>query len=186
MSCSICLDNFNKPYILNCMHSFCFECIDTCLIHWLAQPGTELAQCPLCKQPIEWFLPNFQLENTIEELTHLQDENHQLKERIKHLQEENEKLKISVDFKTQLSIGRNIQLSRAKNQTAKVVRRNKYLLRALNIFRRRYFQLHWTNTLKLGLAVFLHSLFDINSVKIVKCLSKIFMRINKELFNTNK
>ena len=43
--CSICIDNINEEFILECNHSFCKDCI----YNWLKKSQT----CPLCRNEVK-------------------------------------------------------------------------------------------------------------------------------------
>uniref|UniRef100_A0A674JCX0 RING-type E3 ubiquitin transferase n=1 Tax=Terrapene triunguis TaxID=2587831 RepID=A0A674JCX0_9SAUR len=59
--CSICLDSFKDPVILDCGHSYCQACITKC---WGAS-GTGL--CPQCRKPLpkRELRPNKSLEEAV-------------------------------------------------------------------------------------------------------------------------
>lgn len=44
IKCTICLELFNDPRVLPCLHTFCLNCLQG-----LAKDGVELLPCPLCR-----------------------------------------------------------------------------------------------------------------------------------------
>ncbi|XP_050414545.1 E3 ubiquitin-protein ligase TRIM33 [Patella vulgata] len=48
--CSICLNDFQEPKIIECQHSFCYNCLDD-YVHRTSSNGQFL--CPLCRQNIK-------------------------------------------------------------------------------------------------------------------------------------
>ncbi|XP_055959097.1 E3 ubiquitin-protein ligase TRIM63-like [Patella vulgata] len=66
-TCSICLNNFTKPKLLPCYHTFCQQCIDDYI---KAHAHLNRFNCPLCRQETEvpsggasQFVNNFYLED---------------------------------------------------------------------------------------------------------------------------
>ncbi|XP_075677746.1 uncharacterized protein LOC113788483 [Dermatophagoides pteronyssinus] len=58
ISCSICLDIMNEPTLLNCEHTFCFNCID----NW-KQRGKQ--HCPICRKKFFRMTKSIQFESLI-------------------------------------------------------------------------------------------------------------------------
>ncbi len=56
LECSICLDEFKKPNITSCGHSFC----ETCIAPFLYKP------CPNCREPISKITKNISLQAVID------------------------------------------------------------------------------------------------------------------------
>ncbi|KAI8899655.1 hypothetical protein BC833DRAFT_356705 [Globomyces pollinis-pini] len=47
IKCAICLDPFSKPHIIECGHTFCYECLES----WSKRPeGEGNGQCPTCRK----------------------------------------------------------------------------------------------------------------------------------------
>ncbi|XP_045700003.1 ret finger protein-like 4B [Phyllostomus hastatus] len=44
-SCSVCLELFNRPISLSCMHIFCYDCMQ----HWLQEMEEPKLICPICR-----------------------------------------------------------------------------------------------------------------------------------------
>ncbi|XP_022086165.1 E3 ubiquitin-protein ligase TRIM33-like isoform X1 [Acanthaster planci] len=72
LQCSICLNCFTEPKALNCLHSFCLECLK----YLIENPDTETAKitCPLCRREttlgrneVEDLSTNFTLSALVEE-----------------------------------------------------------------------------------------------------------------------
>jgi len=59
-SCSICFNLFEEPYVTNCGHTFCYECLKRCLI--------ENQKCMTCGCLVEQkdICPNYTLNNLIQ------------------------------------------------------------------------------------------------------------------------
>ncbi len=47
LTCKICYENFTRPKILDCLHSFCMPCL---LSHAIQNSLTETLPCPICRQ----------------------------------------------------------------------------------------------------------------------------------------
>ncbi|XP_069488429.1 E3 ubiquitin-protein ligase TRIM39-like [Ambystoma mexicanum] len=64
VTCSICLEFFKDPVIIDCGHNFCRPCIAQC---W---EGTDELSCPQCREPSlgRCLRPNRQLGNIVEML----------------------------------------------------------------------------------------------------------------------
>ncbi|XP_078587625.1 E3 ubiquitin-protein ligase TRIM56-like [Branchiostoma floridae x Branchiostoma japonicum] len=45
LTCQICLDTFRKPKLLDCVHSFCEECLKE-----YVKPGDTTVKCPTCQR----------------------------------------------------------------------------------------------------------------------------------------
>ncbi|XP_038065653.1 uncharacterized protein LOC119735791 [Patiria miniata] len=75
LECTICIQRFNRPKILDCFHSFCLECLED---YKLTQyPSSPKLPCPICRK--ETVLPdnriaglsnNFAMIALVEEFTH--------------------------------------------------------------------------------------------------------------------
>ncbi|OMJ95252.1 hypothetical protein SteCoe_1467 [Stentor coeruleus] len=66
MECSICLDVYNDPRVLECGHTFCYECAISMIDH-------HKLECPVCRREFQVNNPqelkkNFQLAELIEEI----------------------------------------------------------------------------------------------------------------------
>ena len=48
LACSVCLDEYKDPRILNCHHSFCKLCLDNVPLHY--QREQPLLKCPTCRK----------------------------------------------------------------------------------------------------------------------------------------
>lgn len=48
LHCPCCMKEYNQPKLLPCLHSFCFECLDSNLNDNGIGPG-EAFLCPICK-----------------------------------------------------------------------------------------------------------------------------------------
>lgn len=48
LRCPVCSNEFNAPKLLPCLHSFCFECLESSLAQSHIGPGQAFL-CPLCK-----------------------------------------------------------------------------------------------------------------------------------------
>ncbi|XP_064408086.1 E3 ubiquitin-protein ligase TRIM52-like [Latimeria chalumnae] len=61
--CSICLDLYNDPVILDCSHSFCRACIS-----WVWETRRRIPSCPQCRQvfPHRNLRSNLALANIVE------------------------------------------------------------------------------------------------------------------------
>ena len=47
LECSICFNTFEKPKLLNCMHTFCEKCLNKVLN---ADDGNgDVIKCPICR-----------------------------------------------------------------------------------------------------------------------------------------
>ena len=46
--CPICLEDMEKPYITNCNHKYCLECIT----RLITSSHTKTTACPLCRQEV--------------------------------------------------------------------------------------------------------------------------------------
>ncbi|XP_074875906.1 chondroitin sulfate synthase 3-like isoform X2 [Buteo buteo] len=58
--CPICLGDMKKPaYVAFCLHSFCF----TCILRW----ARRVAECPLCRQPLDQLLHSVRGDDDYEE-----------------------------------------------------------------------------------------------------------------------
>ena len=64
MQCAICMDTFDNPHSLPCMHTFCYDCIQ----QW--SRATPEAKCPLCKLPFfrRSVMPNHTIAGIVAEL----------------------------------------------------------------------------------------------------------------------
>ncbi|XP_072911893.1 E3 ubiquitin-protein ligase rnf8 isoform X1 [Hemitrygon akajei] len=60
LQCIICSEYFIQAVTLGCSHSFCRLCIR----EW----GRRRAECPICRQPIEWQTPSVVLDSCIERM----------------------------------------------------------------------------------------------------------------------
>ena len=67
--CSICHDLMNIPKVLECLHSFCKDC----LLRWINHSPTNNFYCPICKHPhqkrqdgVDNYKTNFTLCNLLE------------------------------------------------------------------------------------------------------------------------
>lgn len=54
--CSICFHKFTRPVILNCGHTFCEICVNTCI------------QCPICRENITSTIVNWQVIDLIDNM----------------------------------------------------------------------------------------------------------------------
>uniref|UniRef100_A0ABM5FHH1 RING-type E3 ubiquitin transferase n=1 Tax=Pogona vitticeps TaxID=103695 RepID=A0ABM5FHH1_9SAUR len=69
--CSICLEYFKDPVTIECGHNFCRACLTQC---WEGTEGEE-ASCPQCRAKVRRnLIPNRQLANLVEQLSHLEEE----------------------------------------------------------------------------------------------------------------
>lgn len=61
-TCSVCLESFKDPVIIDCGHIFCQACISQCC----EKLNTEAA-CPQCREPVQQrnFRPNRQLASIV-------------------------------------------------------------------------------------------------------------------------
>ncbi|XP_038057347.1 E3 ubiquitin-protein ligase TRIM56-like [Patiria miniata] len=73
LECPICCDRFNQPKILNCLHSFCEDCLEKMVA---GHPGKTEIMCPVCRQQtvlpekgIAGILNNFSLLALVDEVT---------------------------------------------------------------------------------------------------------------------
>ena len=48
LRCPVCSNEFNAPKLLPCLHSYCFECLESSLAQSHIGPGQAFL-CPLCK-----------------------------------------------------------------------------------------------------------------------------------------
>ncbi|XP_039247578.2 uncharacterized protein LOC120325527 isoform X1 [Styela clava] len=46
LTCRICMDSYKKPKVLNCQHSFCLSCLESCKT---TENGSYMS-CPVCRQ----------------------------------------------------------------------------------------------------------------------------------------
>nr|XP_020634202.1 tripartite motif-containing protein 7-like isoform X1 [Pogona vitticeps] len=70
-TCSICLEDFMDPITIECGHNFCRACLTRC---WEGTEGEE-ASCPQCRAKVRRnLIPNRQLANLVEQLSHLEEE----------------------------------------------------------------------------------------------------------------
>ncbi|XP_061475336.1 zinc finger protein RFP-like isoform X2 [Rhineura floridana] len=71
-TCSICLEYFKEPVIIDCGHNFC----QACLAQYWGEPDKGIS-CPQCRKMIQQrnFRPNWQLANITEILRKLEDGN---------------------------------------------------------------------------------------------------------------
>ncbi|KAL2610811.1 hypothetical protein R1flu_022503 [Riccia fluitans] len=53
--CAICHDNYTLPVQANCAHWFCGECI---LRVWQHTSALQPCKCPICRRPINLFIPS--------------------------------------------------------------------------------------------------------------------------------
>jgi len=51
-TCAICLENFDNPKSLPCLHTFCFKCIDH---HCAGKRPMQTVSCPTCRE--EFYIP---------------------------------------------------------------------------------------------------------------------------------
>ncbi|XP_078422523.1 uncharacterized protein LOC144695521 [Cetorhinus maximus] len=91
-TCSICLDFYEDPVILDCGHNFCRVCISQC---WDREPGQGKVTCPECRTE---FLqrnvrPNRCVSNIVESFRKLSQEQRE-EEAAFHCREHDEKLKL--------------------------------------------------------------------------------------------
>ncbi|XP_041068296.1 nuclear factor 7, brain-like [Carcharodon carcharias] len=91
-TCSICLDFYEDPVILDCGHNFCRACILQC---WDREPGQGKVTCPECRTE---FLqrnvrPNRCVSNIVESVRKLSQEQREA-EAAFHCREHDEKLKL--------------------------------------------------------------------------------------------
>lgn len=59
-NCSICLDKYVLPVVLQCNHEFCFLCVKEMFNHSNAFP----LNCPLCRREIKDECNSFKLDHT--------------------------------------------------------------------------------------------------------------------------
>ena len=45
-SCVVCAEGYKKPTLLNCMHTFCAECINQLVVQ---HDGIKTVSCPNCR-----------------------------------------------------------------------------------------------------------------------------------------
>ncbi|KAH0629829.1 hypothetical protein JD844_012243 [Phrynosoma platyrhinos] len=95
LTCAICFDLFRDPVMLDCMHHFCRECIqsywDSCL---------DVATCPQCRRefPTRSFRPQYLISGVVEKVRRCTSEEHRrkvqqhLEEALQSFQMEHEKL----------------------------------------------------------------------------------------------
>lgn len=60
LTCSVCSELFIKATTLNCMHTFCFHCIDT----W----NKKRKECPVCRASVKSMNRSLVLDNFIEKM----------------------------------------------------------------------------------------------------------------------
>lgn len=60
LTCSVCSELFIKATTLNCMHTFCFHCINT----W----NKKRRGCPVCRAPVKSMNRSLVVDNFIEKM----------------------------------------------------------------------------------------------------------------------
>lgn len=60
LTCSVCSELFIKATTLNCMHTFCFHCINT----W----NKKRRECPVCRAPVKSMNRSLVVDNFIEKM----------------------------------------------------------------------------------------------------------------------
>ncbi|XP_062976923.1 zinc-binding protein A33-like isoform X2 [Elgaria multicarinata webbii] len=83
LTCAICCDLFRNPVMLECMHHFCKECIQS---YW--DSCSEVATCPQCRRefPTRSFRPQYLVSGVVETVRRCTSDEHRRKMQ-KHLQE---------------------------------------------------------------------------------------------------
>nr|XP_060621404.1 zinc-binding protein A33-like isoform X1 [Anolis sagrei ordinatus]XP_060621406.1 zinc-binding protein A33-like isoform X1 [Anolis sagrei ordinatus] len=83
LTCAICFDLFRKPVMLDCMHHFCQECIQS---YW--ESCSDVATCPQCRRefPTRSFRPQYLVSGVVEKVRRCTSEEHKSKVQ-KHLEE---------------------------------------------------------------------------------------------------
>ncbi|XP_034961536.2 zinc-binding protein A33 isoform X1 [Zootoca vivipara] len=83
LTCAICYDLFRDPVMLECMHHFCRECIQS---YW--DRSSKVATCPQCRQkfPTRSFRPQYLVSGVVETVRRCTSEEHKKKMQT-HLQE---------------------------------------------------------------------------------------------------
>lgn len=66
LTCAVCFENYRRPHLLNCSHTYCLECIQ-------GMKQKSVVTCPECRQQtnIKDIKKNFTLENLVESLSKL-------------------------------------------------------------------------------------------------------------------
>ena len=52
LECAVCLDQYNEPKVLPCLHSFCKRCLQGLLTHDVEEVVCKLI-CPTCRSSAE-------------------------------------------------------------------------------------------------------------------------------------
>nr|XP_020638423.1 E3 ubiquitin-protein ligase TRIM69-like isoform X2 [Pogona vitticeps] len=83
LTCAICFDLFRNPVMLECMHHFCQECIQS---YW--NSCSDVATCPQCRQefPTRSFRRQYLVSGVVEKVRRCSSEDYRRKMQ-KHLQE---------------------------------------------------------------------------------------------------
>ncbi|XP_032996173.1 zinc-binding protein A33-like isoform X2 [Lacerta agilis] len=76
LTCAICYDLFRDPVMLECMHHFCRECIQS---YW--DRSSKVATCPQCRQkfPTRSFRPQYLVSGVVETVRRCTSEEHKKK-----------------------------------------------------------------------------------------------------------
>ncbi|XP_042305874.1 zinc-binding protein A33-like isoform X2 [Sceloporus undulatus] len=82
LTCAICFDLFRDPVMLDCMHHFCQECIQS---YW--DSCSDVATCPQCRRefPTRSFRPQYLVSGVVEKVRRCTSEEHRRK--VQHLEE---------------------------------------------------------------------------------------------------
>lgn len=93
LRCSVCLDFYVDPQMLNCGHNFCLTCVKSCIPSW-----RDKGKCPECRVPFKQhdYTSNRALGNLAEKVRQLvADEESQSGTPLQHIcKEHNEPMKL--------------------------------------------------------------------------------------------